>query len=211
MTDPNTKVTSLTYTAFGEVSQRTVPGTTTAVFTYDAVGRPATRATAAGTIRYDYDPAHGDQTAEVLLGGTPQTLVERSFDVLGRLKTAINYNTALPSSLGAQRKVTTSLAYDAAGRVNVDGQRFGTANETTVTSTWSLGGNNFWQRDFALPQGTQWRENFDAGRLTTKRRMSGATVLSTTTFDWLGELPDGRSQTQGRTSPLRQKLTHDSF
>lgn len=205
--------TSFVYTAFGEEKERTVPGTAAARFTYDAVGRLDTRKTAAGTIRYDYN-ARGDQVAEVLLGGSPQNLVTRTFDVLGRLKTATNYNVGLPGSLGAQRQVTTRLEYDSAGRLEVDGQRLGTSVERTVTSSWSLDATAQWQRDFSVSgaQGAQWRENFDsAGMLATKQRRSGGAVLSTTSFDWLGELPAGRSQSQSRISPFRQKLAFDSF
>ena len=132
----------------------------------------------------------------------PQSLMTRTFDVLGRLKTATNHNVGLAGFIGAQRQVTTRLDYDSVGRLTVDGQSLGTGVERTVTSSWSLV-SGLWQRDFTVSgaQGAQWRESFDgAGRLaSTERRAAGAS-LSSTTFDWLGELPAGRSQSQSRSA-----------
>lgn len=212
VTDPKGFITSQAYTAFGEVKTRSVPGTATVAFTYDSLGRLDTKATSAGTIRYDYD-ARGDAVAEVLLGGNPQNLITRTFDNLGRLKSTTNANLGLPNSLGPARQVTTRLEYDSAGRLSVDGQRFGTGVERTVTSSWSLA-SGLWQRDVTVSgaQGALWRETFDgAGRLAGKQRRFAGAVVSSSTFDWLGELPLGRSQSQGRASPFRQRLTCDSF
>ena len=144
----------------------------------------------------------------------PLVMATRTFDNLGRLTGSENTNPRVPIPL-SERRVRQTLAYDPQGRVERDTQ-VGQSPAQPVTSTWSLAPGDVWQRTLAYaggPATSVWRESYDrAFRLARKEPVVGGVVQPGTSFSWIGEIYDGRSQAIGTgRSPFREQVTLDRF
>ncbi|MBI3183965.1 MAG: hypothetical protein HYZ28_17655 [Myxococcales bacterium] len=226
--DPSKQRTSLSYTAFGEVKRREVPGSPAVVidFTFDSLGRLETRSSSVSALRYLYD-SRGDAVGEQLLPGG-QPISSRHFDELGRVDAAFNHNPSLSWLPLGQRTVASSFAYDSLGRVVLDSVQVGGASKVAVTSFWQLGTGGLWERVLSYPATCSYIETraapgcvdtstvlqrFDSvGRFSGEERLAGNRQLLATSFVFNDELYLGRAQQGvGRPSPFREKWDFDSL
>jgi RHS repeat-associated protein len=217
-TDPTTTTTEFDYDPFGAITARRSPGQPRVVnaFFYDPLGRVDLEYAGQAVIKHFYD-GRGDPIGESLLDqGVLVPLATRTYDELGRVLTARNFNPALSALPEADRTVTERMDYDALGRVRLDSLQVGTVLNHDVQSTWRLAAPDAWQRDVHYQAGldeVRWRETLDgAGRLARKERVVAGGAALATTFNWLGDIYTGRVQAQsGHASPFREERTVDPF
>lgn len=213
VTDPANNPSGFTYNAFGQLKRRETKGTpdVAVAFAFDAAGRINERRSSESVVVYLRDD-RGDLTIERLNSAWGPRLAERTFDELGRVRTATYFNPSLTSVAPEERAVTRTVEYDALSRVKLDALKVGSAPQRNVSSTWSVGAaTSAWQRTVEYPDGASpgWVEGFDgAGRLASKVRRNGQASVN---FGWVGELYTGREQFHGRQSPLREELRLDAF
>lgn len=215
ITDPAKQITEFLYDGFGRLKERRVPGQPLVLtaFTYDGLGRVDVETSGGNRIRRVYDK-RGDHIEDWwLVNPKPVLIAERTFDDLGRMRTARNSNPAVASVPLTRRTVVQELTYDPLGRVATESLRVGVGTAHTVTSSWSVALGGLWQRTLSYDLGaarSEWFETFDASRrLSQVRSASGLE----TQFSWLGEHYAGRAQQQqpGWQSPFREQLSFDPF
>ena len=222
VSDPANQRTQILYDAFGAARSHSIAGQpqVSETYSYDNLGRLVASRVGGETIEYQYDN-RGDlvSTYTEVLPGRLVPLSRRSFDDLGRVVQAENFNPVLSSLLPSlpDRTITQQFDYDAQGHVRREEIQVGTGPAHPVYSHWSILPRDVWQREMSYPAGarrlTEWRETFDRiGRLAQKARLVGGTPVQEITFEWLGDLYTGRSQEQsGRPSPFREQRKLDQF
>ncbi len=209
-TDPDNQTTTMGYDPYGFLSTIKFPGPQPIrkSFSYDGLGRPDTEFTGTATIKHHYDD-RGDPTWDSVVGSSAEIVLgDRSFDDLGRVILADNFNVGLSSLPPADRTVEEFLTYDQLGRVEADGTIIGSHTPTGALSQWTIVRNR-WQRDILFPKIDSWSETYDSsGRIQYKERTSG--LNSYASFEWLGNLYEGRAQGPG-LGVFRERRSFDPF
>lgn len=218
VTDPAGQISEFQYTPFGELREQNMPGQPRVrqAFTFDGLGRVLTETIGTVQIEHVYDERGDPVLDRTYDQGIAYPLIERSFDDLGRLSQAVNYNYGLNWLLQGTRTVTEVWNYDSLGRVKQETLQVGGGPTYLVTSNWNLTPSGSWQRELSYDAGavlTEWREEYDpVGRLALKERLVPGQASLRTSFRWLGDLYLGRMQDQaGRLSPFREERTVDAF
>jgi len=133
-----------------------------------------------------------------------------TYDGLGRLSTALNFNLGLGHSFSPvpanKRSVTNTLAYDALGRISSETTTLGRGVMRTTGSAWAQPAG--WRRDVSRPDGTAATETFDTlGRLATMARPWSS---RSTTWDFQGAFETRVSSTKSG-SPFRKTTSYDGL
>ncbi|MBE2251857.1 MAG: RHS repeat protein, partial [Myxococcus sp.] len=180
-----------TYTGYGEPKTRTVPGGTAsapsdvvATWEYDVVGRLYRETMGPARLRYQYT---NDRLWRIVNDAQDAVLREYTYDGLGRLSTATNFNRGLAGLVAdAERPVVTGFGYDTLGRRTTETSRVGTRAQRATTSTWTTTAGGTWQRQVARPDALAQTEAYDGlGRLTAMARPWQGRVSQ---WEYLGEL-----------------------
>ena len=208
--DPAAQVTTQDYTGFGEPKTRTSPGTPAVVSTwsYDVLGRVDTERTGASALTYDYEETSG--RLRNIFGPGGAVARGYQYDALGRLHRAQHQNLGLDFAGSpvpkTQTRVTTTLDYDALGRVSLETSQVGTRTQRTTGSTWDLPGG--WRRRIARPDATTATESFDTlGRLTSMGRPGGRA----SSWEYQGDFEARVSSATQAGSPLRRSTEYDGL
>lgn len=207
--DPSGSITTQSYNELGELTGRVTPGSPAVAlsFSYDSLGRLATRTSGMSAIRLEYDK-RGDAVAERLVA-SGQLLSTRSFDALGRVTGAVNYNPSLSWLPEGDRRVEQAISYDGLGRVLSDGLKVGQGALRALNSSWQLSADSTWARTSSFAGGSSsWTQRFDSvGRLSGLDKAGKSTA-----FQWQGEWYLGRTQSlPGRSSPFREERQLDAL
>jgi RHS repeat-associated protein len=239
--DPTGQATTYEFTPFGELASVTKPHYSQPVETYqyDHLGRRTLMSRANNDergvelIAYEYDSDTGDPVREVWLNAPKSIefsagnlLIERTFDSLGRLTQATNYNPGLalfgPNVVPSEFIVHREFDYDVLDRVHRESTSVGSSGSYDTESSYWLGGGaapNAWNRVVAYPdppgssgQQTVLAEYYDRnGRLD---RVWGSVDQHTTDVsnEWLGELYAGREQFwAANASPIAEQAEYDDL
>ncbi len=200
--DAKGESTTYQYSGYGEPTRRDSPGTPAVVATwsYDWMGRPFTETLGPSSLTYQYNSL--GQLYQVLSGHVAAR--SYTYDSLGRLFTATNYNLGLgfggsPVAI-ANRSVTTGLAYDSLGRITAETNTISGSAARTVSSTYSttwmptapMGVN----RSVLRPDKSTSREDGDTlGRFATLNRRPAGLHARDTEWLFLGDFTTERRDT----------------
>jgi RHS repeat-associated protein len=227
--DSSGEATRYKYNPFGEKTATFMPQDSNRPhekFTYDGYGRIERRSlkTDAGYDHIDtkYDQ-RGDPVEKTWANWKhgPTTLVERTFDDLGRVTKTTDHNLRRGygnQSSSSRRKVTHEFDYDPFGRRTEETLTVGSGQEAStyvVGSSYELhDGGRAWRRKLTYPNGmTLNRERDATGRLSSIAELSprAPTQIS---FRWIGNFYTGRDQHwsfQSNRDPLRQRIEVDGL
>jgi YD repeat-containing protein len=191
VTDPSGLRSNFRYNVFGDLEQRSIPGIRGHWFSYDGYGRVETETRPEGeVIRNLYD--HRGDTVGQRWEDENLQISDRSFDELGRVVQATNYNPRLQLLGYDKPSVTTTYEYDALGRLGLDSIWTEEGGAQAVASSWSLR-SGAWKRLIKYPTDTSLTETYDkGGRLAGLERADGSgNRQSNVDYGWLGNLQRG--------------------
>lgn len=211
VTDPNSEFTRYIYNSFGQPIERNSPGrssTLVATWTYDALGRTKNATPAPGST-YEHVYNNKNQLIGLRLGDV-NFLRQYTYDSLGRLDTAVNYNVGLTVPTG-QNVVTNTFGYDWLGRVSLERSKIGNRVARDTISSFSTAVTS-WSpviRSTTSASTSTVREFDSLGRQSRITRGSGANA-PTTDFAYNANLQT--SQASNSTAGLvRTLIAYDAL